>query len=238
MQSRPRPDIIHIGAHHRDPALGLIVPHPPNANHGVRHFQAENGESPKISAESYRLLPYHRTAALLDGAKLPAGEASRDGVTPSAAASIEEAATYARQMTVIPDSDFGKRVRDRLRTEEQIWFTTTGADATPQPNPVWFLWDERDDSVLIYNATHARRLDHVAVRPRVSLNFNSDEHGDDVVVIAGVAEQALDVPPVHENDAYLQKYDAGIARIGSNREKFARDYSVPLRVRFAKVRGF
>jgi PPOX class probable F420-dependent enzyme len=141
-------------------------------------------------------------------------------------------------MTVIPNSDFGNRVRDRLRTEEQIWFTTTGADGTPQPNPVWFLWDERDDSVLIYNATHARRLDHVAVRPRVSLNFNSDEHGDDVVVITGVAEQALDVPAVHENDAYLQKYEEGIARIGSNREKFARDYSVPLRVRFAKVRGF
>ena len=94
------------------------------------------------------------------------------------------------------------------------------------------------DSVLIYNATNAKRLEHIAVRPRVSLNFEADEHGGDVVVIAGVAEQALDAPANKDHEAYSAKYAAGIQRLGSDPEKFARDYSVPVRVRFTKVRGF
>lgn len=141
-------------------------------------------------------------------------------------------------MSVIPDNDFGERVRRRLREQILIWFTTTSADGTPQPNPVWFLWEEDLDTVLIYNATKAKRLDHVAVRPRVSLNFETDETGDDVIVITGVAEQALDAPANKDNEAYLAKYAEGIKAIGSNVEKFAKDYSVPLRIRFTKVRGF
>jgi PPOX class probable F420-dependent enzyme len=141
-------------------------------------------------------------------------------------------------MGVIPESGFGERVRERLRNSEIIWFTTTSANGTPQPNPVWFLWDDEDESVLIYNATRARRLEHVAVRPRVSLHFDSDEHADEVIVLAGVAEQAADVPPATENQAYLGKYRDGIERIGSNPEKFAQDYSVPLRIRPSKLRGF
>jgi PPOX class probable F420-dependent enzyme len=141
-------------------------------------------------------------------------------------------------MGVIPESAFGGRVRERLRRSETIWFTTTSANGTPQPNPVWFLWDDEDESVLIYNATRARRLEHVAVRPRVSLHFDSDEHANEVIVLAGVAEQAADVPPVTEHEAYLAKYRDDIERIGSSPEKFAQYYSVPLRIRPTKLRGF
>jgi PPOX class probable F420-dependent enzyme len=141
-------------------------------------------------------------------------------------------------MSVLPDSDFGTRVRDRLQHETIVWFTTTSANGTPQPNPVWFLWDADTESALIYNANDAKRLEHVAVRPRVSLNFQADADGGDVVVLTGVAEQALDVPPVHENDAYLAKYASAIDGISGDAETFARTYSVPLRVRITKVRGF
>lgn len=141
-------------------------------------------------------------------------------------------------MSIIPDSEFGDRVRDRLRQETVIWFTTISANGTPQPNPVWFYWEPDTESVLIYNATDARRIEHVAVRPRVSLNFEADAHGGDVVVFAGTAEQALDVPAVTANETYLAKYAEDIERIGGDREEFARAYSVPLRVRVTKVRGF
>lgn len=141
-------------------------------------------------------------------------------------------------MSVIPDSDFGSRVRDRLQNERLVWFTTTAADGTPQPNPVWFLWEPDTESALIYNANNAKRLEHVAVRPRVSLNFQADAHGGDVVVLAGVAEQALDAPAAHENDAYLAKYAQAMEGISGDAETFARTYSVALRVRVAKVRGF
>ena len=140
-------------------------------------------------------------------------------------------------MSIIPDSDFGMRVRDRLKGEKVIWFTTTSADGTPQPNPVWFLWEQDGDSVLIYNASEAKRLDHVAVCPHVSLNFDGNGHGGNIVVIAGVAEQALDVPPATEHEPYVAKYAADVARIGMDAESFAKKYSVALRVRMTKVRG-
>lgn len=92
--------------------------------------------------------------------------------------------------------------------------------------------------MLIYNANRAHRIAHVAARPAVALNFNSDSDGDDVVVFAGVAERAGDVPANNDHEAYLAKYDEQIVGIGSNREKFAADYSVPLRIRITKVRGF
>ena len=84
------------------------------------------------------------------------------------------------------DSDFGRRVRDRLRDEQVIWLTTTQADGTPQPNPVWFVWED-PDSLIVYNRPDAKRLLHVQTRPRVSLHFNSDETGDDIAVFVGSA---------------------------------------------------
>ena len=141
-------------------------------------------------------------------------------------------------MSIIPDSSFGSRVRGRLRSEKNAWFTTTAADGTPQPNPVWFLWEEGEDAVLIYNAHDAKRLDNVAVRPRVSLHLNSNAGGGDVVVIAGVAEQAHDVPPANEHEAYVAKYSTDVERIGMDPQSFAQKYSVALRVRMTKVRGF
>jgi PPOX class probable F420-dependent enzyme len=141
-------------------------------------------------------------------------------------------------MSVIPDSDFGAHARTRLRDEQVVWFTTTGADGTPQPNPVWFLWDEADDSVLIYNRDDAKRIEHIAVRPRVSLNFDGDGDGGNIVVMAGVAEQALDAPPAGEHEVFVAKYAEGIKRIGMEPSTFAQGYSVALRVRITKVRGF
>jgi PPOX class probable F420-dependent enzyme len=140
-------------------------------------------------------------------------------------------------MAVIPDSDFGTRALRRLHEENLIWFTTTAADGTPQPNPVWFLWEDTADSALIYNATAAKRIEHAAVRPHVSLHFDSDGRGGDIVVLAGVAEQALDAPPADRNDAYLAKYRDQIGQIGMDPAQFAKAYSVPMRIRVTRVRG-
>jgi PPOX class probable F420-dependent enzyme len=140
-------------------------------------------------------------------------------------------------MVAIPDSDFGTRARHRLQDEIVIWLTTTGADRTPQPNPVWFLWDEDADTVLIYNANDAKRLEHIAARPRVSLHFDGNGRGGDIVVLTGAAEQALDIPPVDQNETYLAKYADQIARM-SDPHTFAEKYSVPIRVRVTKLRGF
>lgn len=33
---------------------------------------------------------------------------------------------------------FGRKVKRRLKKEQEIWLTTTDANGTPQPRPVWF----------------------------------------------------------------------------------------------------
>ncbi|HLS39155.1 MAG TPA: hypothetical protein VK038_00145, partial [Ornithinicoccus sp.] len=82
------------------------------------------------------------------------------------------------------------------------------------------------------------RLEHIAERPRVAVHLNSDRDGMDVVVFRGVAEVARDLPPADRNDAYLAKYRAAMQRISGDVERFAATYSVPLRVRLERLRGF
>jgi PPOX class probable F420-dependent enzyme len=137
-----------------------------------------------------------------------------------------------------PDSDFGARVRARLREEYGIWLTTVGADGTPQPNPVWFLWEDESESMLVYNRNTAKRLAHVAANPRVSAHFDTDGQGGDVVVLTGVAEPADDVAAPDRHQAYLAKYADGIEGIGLTPESFAAVYGTALRIRVDKIRGF
>ena len=59
----------------------------------------------------------------------------------------------------------------------------------------------------------------------------------DIVVLTGVAEQALDVPQVDENEGYLAKYGESISRMNMDPAQFASAYSVPIRVRVTRVRG-
>ena len=136
----------------------------------------------------------------------------------------------------IPDSPFGAHVRERLRDERLVWLTTVDDDGTPQPNPVWFWWDGAD-SVLVYNDNTARRLERLASGCRVSLHFQADAGGDDVVVLTGRAEAAPDAPAPMANDAYLAKYADAIAAFDDPRG-FDERYDVPVRIRIERVRGF
>ncbi|MEO8889383.1 MAG: pyridoxamine 5'-phosphate oxidase family protein [Jatrophihabitantaceae bacterium] len=101
---------------------------------------------------------------------------------------------------VLPEagSPFGARVRERLTGSQLAWLTSTGADGTPQPNPVWFLWDGAE-RVVVYNRPAALRLKHIARRPRVALNLDGDGHGGDIIVLTGDATLAPDTAPAHEN---------------------------------------
>src|SRR5512145_3097557 len=128
--------------------------------------------------------------------------------------------------SVLPDpaSPFGRRVHDRFRDEEVIWLTTVGRDGTPQPNPVWFVWQATEE-ILTYNTPTAHRLAHIAARPAVSLHFNSAADGNDVVVARGIAERADNEPPPQESPAYLAKYRAAMLEISGSLEAFAAAYS-------------
>lgn len=132
-------------------------------------------------------------------------------------------------------TDFGKRAAQKLATQEAIWLTAVASDGTPQPNPVWFIWE--NDSFLIYTIPDSRKVRYLQQNPKVALNFDGGEYTEDVIVFTGEAELNVTVSP-ESNAAYLEKYRAGIARINMTEEGFFETYSLPLRVTPKKMRGF
>lgn len=144
----------------------------------------------------------------------------------------------ASDASVLPDpsTEFGARVARRLQEETVGWLTLVDASGTPQPAPIWFLWD--GESALIYSDGKARRLEHLRANPRATLHFDSNGRGGDVVVLNGEVAEAPDEPAVPANPVYLDKYGASIAAgPWSTPEAFAETFSVPLRFRPRRVRG-
>jgi PPOX class probable F420-dependent enzyme len=136
-----------------------------------------------------------------------------------------------------PEGAFGERVSRRLREEKVIWLTTVGRDGTPQPNPVWFLWDGAD-SLLVYNRPDAQRLRHLAERPQLALNLDGDGQGGDIVVLTGSARRDDTVAAPDAHDGYLAKYRDDMVRVSGSVERFAEQYPVPIRVEVRRVRGY
>lgn len=132
-------------------------------------------------------------------------------------------------------SEFGARVARHLREDAVVWLTTVSRSGAPLPSPVWFLWDG-EESVLMYSMVSAR-VRNLAANANVSLNFDGDRRGGDIVVLTGTAVEEPEAPPVDANSGYLLKYAASIERIGHTPKSFAEKYCVPLRVRITRTRG-
>ncbi len=138
--------------------------------------------------------------------------------------------------TLNPSDPFQARAIERLTNESTIWLTTTSADGTPQPNPIWFLWDGAE-TVVMYSLDAAKTR-HIAARPRVALSFNTDQSGDNVVVFAGSATIDHSLASAAENEAYVAKYRVGMEHLNYTPERFAAEYRVPIIVKLEKLRGF
>lgn len=132
-------------------------------------------------------------------------------------------------------TEFGARVDQRLHDDPVGWLTTIGRDGTPQPSPIWFLWD--GEQILIYSMPETPKLRNIERQPNISFHLNSDEHGGNVVVITGEAQIDRGAPPASSVPTYVDKYGSGIATIGMTPESFAEAYSVAIRIRPAKLRG-
>ena len=132
-------------------------------------------------------------------------------------------------------TDFGQRVERRLRDETIGWLTTVGADGTPQPSPIWFLWD--GETILIYSQPNTPKLRNIERNAQVALNLDGDGRGGDIVILTGEARVDREAPAARDYPEYLEKYRQAIERIGMTPEQFAASYSVPIRLTPAKLRG-
>ena len=134
-------------------------------------------------------------------------------------------------------SDFGRVVKQHINDQYVIWLTTVDSNLTPQPRPVWFAWEK--DSFLVFSQAKAHKVTHIKKNPKVALHFNTDESGDKhVIVVTGEASIDGDCPPAHLVSAYFEKYKEGIAGLDMTSEEFSREYSIPLRIHPAEVRGW
>ncbi len=133
------------------------------------------------------------------------------------------------------DNEFGQRVSRRLDEDVIVWLSTVGNDGTPQPRPVWFLWDGK--TFLIFSRPDTAKLKHITKNPRVALNLDGDGRGGDIVVLTGQAEVVHDSPPADQIKDYIAKYGWGFKRIGMTAAEFAQTYSVAIRVTPTGLRG-
>ena len=131
-------------------------------------------------------------------------------------------------------TDEGRHVADRLTHDDLLWLTTVSGDGTPQPSLIWFYWD--GETVLIYSQPNTPKLHNIATNPRVSLNFQANPDGEDVVILTGIAVVDTSALPSNLHDAYRQKYARGTAQIGMTPESLAAEFSVAIRVTPTKVR--
>lgn len=132
-------------------------------------------------------------------------------------------------------SDFGKRAARRLAEDKIIWLTTTDNQGTPQPRPVWFLWS--GETILIFSRPQAHKVSHIKLHPRVALNLDSANSGEDIVVLLGTA--LIDPSPISpaEMEAYIEKYRQGLVSINMTESEFKDSYRTTIRVTPTNLRG-
>ena len=132
------------------------------------------------------------------------------------------------------NSKLGVHVAKRLQEEHILWLTTVASDGTPQPNPVWFYWDGKIIHVRSQPSSH--KLQNITQNPKVSMNFQADEQGGDVVVLTGDA--TIDRNPPEPDPKFIEKYREAIPKIGHTPESLAAAYSVLIRIIPKRLRGF
>ena len=136
------------------------------------------------------------------------------------------------------NTKFGRFVKKQLKGEYFIWLTTVDSTGTPQPRPVWFIW--QDETILIFSQPKAHKVKHIQNNPNVSLHFNTaDEQADKgLIVMTGTAKIDTQSPAANKVSAYIRKYKGGIIGLNSTSDQFSKEYSVAIRITPTNLRGW
>ena len=82
------------------------------------------------------------------------------------------------------------------------------------------------------------KVRNIAANPRVSLNFQANAEGEDVVILTGEAVVDPSAPPSNLHEAYRAKYAQATQHINYTPESLAAEFSAAIRVTPTRVRGF
>jgi PPOX class probable F420-dependent enzyme len=136
----------------------------------------------------------------------------------------------------------GARILERLFADRVIWMTTVDR-GTPQPAPVWFLYErgELEERIIVYTKTDARRVANLRDNSNVAFNFNCTTNGEEVHVVRGHGRIALELPPVLHCKPYMDRYRDWVETDeawGRTFEGFAAQYSVPIEITDLAIWGW
>lgn len=140
----------------------------------------------------------------------------------------------------MPDfkTKFGRFAKKHLKSEYFIWLTTVDSTGTPQPRPVWFIWEA--DSILIFSQPETYKVKHIRQNPNVALHFNTEDGKGEkrLIIFTGTARLDKNCPPSNKISAYSRKYKSGIIDLKSTPEQFGKEYSVAIRITPTNLRGW
>ena len=128
------------------------------------------------------------------------------------------------------DGNLRRRLTDRV-----AWLTTVTPSKRPAPRPVWFVFD--GEVFIVFSSSSAAKVQHIRANPNVSLNFNTDQEGGNVLVVSGKAQLANEIS-ASKTPAYLEKYEARIKRIAHDLASFDEAYDLGIRIAPERSWGF
>ena len=140
-------------------------------------------------------------------------------------------------MSIDFNSEFGQKALSQLHHDHVSGLQPPRSKSgTPQPNVVWFLYQDGD--IIVYTKPAYQRLENIAKNPKVSLNFNTPEDGEAMTVFTGTAVIDPATKSVIDNPEYIEKYERWMDHIGTTPQAMSDDYSVPIRIKLEKLRGW
>jgi PPOX class probable F420-dependent enzyme len=134
-------------------------------------------------------------------------------------------------------TEFGHNVVKRLEEQKLAWLTTVDSAGTPQPNPVWFIWD--DGVIYIFSRPNQAKLANIRRSGRISVNLEATADEEHVTIFTGQAE-IIDRADLPDGilDRYAERYVEGMAGIKMTRAEYEAAYAIPIRFTPEKLRGW
>jgi PPOX class probable F420-dependent enzyme len=131
-------------------------------------------------------------------------------------------------MTTVFDeqNEAHQKAQRRLRDDAMGWLVSVRPDGRPHAAPIWFFW--HDGQVLVFSEEKTQKIRNLRHAGKVVLHLDSDNHGEDIVIVEGTAEISGRstqewLPEVGE--AYAAKYADGLKMLGLTVEQMAVKYT-------------